>query len=130
MPISSPYCMNYRVAVGPLVGQGCERSELPCLADGIIKLGRRPWPFYVYHICYLVDRRIRGQMLLMRNIVFGHSLPISRLFERKKTKNLRPSFVHLQLRQGRSQLLPTLPYQRTNRYAVVGIMSGSYPELA
>ena len=23
---------NYRVAVGPLVGQGCERSELPCLS--------------------------------------------------------------------------------------------------
>ena len=86
MPISSPYCMNYRVAVGLLAGQGYERSELPCLADGIIKLGRRPWSFYVYHICYLVDRRIRGQMLLMRNIVFGHSRPTSRLFERKKTK--------------------------------------------
>ena len=24
---------NYRVAVGLLVGQGCERSELPCLSD-------------------------------------------------------------------------------------------------
>ena len=24
--------VNYRVAVGPLVGQGCERSELPCLS--------------------------------------------------------------------------------------------------
>ena len=86
MPISGPYCMNYRVAVGPLVGQSCERSELPCLADGIIKLGRRSWSFYIYHICYLVDRRIRGQMLLMRNIVFSHSRPISRLFKRKKTK--------------------------------------------
>ena len=38
---------NYRVAVGLLVGQGCERSELPCLADGITKLGRRSWSFYV-----------------------------------------------------------------------------------
>ena len=36
---------NYRVAVGPLVGQGCDRSELPCLADGITKLGRRSWSF-------------------------------------------------------------------------------------
>ena len=78
MPISSPYCMNYRVAVGPLIGQGCERSELPCLADGIIKQGRRSWSFYVYHICCLVDRRIRGQMLLMRSIVFSHSRPTSR----------------------------------------------------
>ena len=58
MPIRGPYCMNYRVAVGPLVGQGCERSELPCLADGIIKLGRRPWSFYVYGIDCLVDRLI------------------------------------------------------------------------
>jgi|GEM_PF-3329232 len=23
---------NYRVAVGPLIGQGCERSDLPCLS--------------------------------------------------------------------------------------------------
>ena len=28
----------------------------------------------------------------------------------------------MQLRQGRSLRLPTLPYQRTNRYAVVGVM--------
>ena len=130
MPISGPYCMNYRVAVGPLIGQGCERSELPCLADGIIKLGRRSWSFYVYHICYLVDRRTWRQMRLMRNIVFSHSLSISRLFERKKDQDLRPSFVHVQLRQGRSPQLPTLPYQRTNRHAVVGITNFSYPELA
>ena len=25
--------VNYRVAVGLLEGQGCERSELPCLSD-------------------------------------------------------------------------------------------------
>ena len=34
------------LAVGPFVGQGCERSELPCLARGDKKLGRRPWSFY------------------------------------------------------------------------------------
>ncbi|EEX53220.1 hypothetical protein HMPREF6745_1293 [Prevotella sp. oral taxon 472 str. F0295] len=28
----------------------------------------------------------------------------------------------MQLRQGRSLWLPTLPYQRTNRYAVDGVM--------
>ncbi|KDR51417.1 hypothetical protein HMPREF1991_02506 [Hoylesella loescheii DSM 19665 = JCM 12249 = ATCC 15930] len=49
---------NYRVAVGPLEGQGCERSELPCLADGITKQGRRSWSFYMYRICCLIDRRI------------------------------------------------------------------------
>ena len=38
-----------------------------------------------------------------------------------KKQDLRPSFAHVQLRQGRSPLLPTLPYQQTNRYAVVGI---------
>ena len=63
---------NYRVAVGLLVGQGCERSELPCLADGITKQGRRSWSFYIYHTCCLLDRRICGQMLLTNDIVFGH----------------------------------------------------------
>ena len=33
------------LAVGPFVGQGCERSELPCLGHGDKKLGRRPWSF-------------------------------------------------------------------------------------
>ena len=37
----------------------------------------------------------------------------------KKDQGLRPSFAHVQLRQGRSPLLPTLPYQQINRYAVV-----------
>ena len=50
--------VNYCVAVGLFVGLGCERSELPCLTDGIIKLGRRPWSFYIYGICCLIDRRI------------------------------------------------------------------------
>ena len=49
---------NYCVAVGLLVGQDCERSELPCLANGITKLGRRSWSFYAYRSCRLVDRRI------------------------------------------------------------------------
>jgi len=49
---------NYRVAVGLLVGQDCERSEPPCLANGITKLGRRSWSFYAYRSCRLADRRI------------------------------------------------------------------------
>ena len=52
------YLTNYRVAVSLLVGQGCERSELPCLAGGLIKLGRRSWSFYIYRSCCPVDRRI------------------------------------------------------------------------
>ena len=84
--IRNSHYVSYRVAVGPLVGQGCERSGLPCLADGIIKQGRRSWSFYVYHIYCLVDRRIRGQMLLMKNIVFSHSRPTSRQSKCKKTK--------------------------------------------
>ena len=66
------YLTNYRVAVGLLVGQGCERSELPCLADEITKQGRRSWFFYIYRSCRLVDRRIWGQMLLTNDIVFIH----------------------------------------------------------
>ena len=39
------------LAVGPFVGQGCERSELPCLGRGGKKLGRRSWSFYVCGDC-------------------------------------------------------------------------------
>ena len=35
-------------------------------------------------------------------------------------QDLRPCFSQPQPRQGRSLSLPTLPYQKTNRYAVVG----------
>ena len=38
---------NNRMAVGPFRGQGCERSELPCLASVDRKLGRRSWSFYI-----------------------------------------------------------------------------------
>ena len=41
----------------------------------------------------------------------------------EKGQDLRPCFLSIQLRQGRSLWLPTLPYQRTNRYAVDGVLS-------
>ena len=37
-----------------------------------------------------------------------------------KDQDLRPCFLYIKLRQGRSLWLPTLPYQKTNRYAVDG----------
>ena len=67
--------VNYRVAVGLLVGQGCEQSELPCLADGITKQGRRSWSFYMYRICCLIDRRIWRRMRLTNDIVLAICLP-------------------------------------------------------
>ena len=124
------YTTNYRVAVGLLAGQGCERSELPCLADGITKQGRRSWSFYIYHIYCPVDRRVFGQMLLANDIVFGHWFPKNRWFKRKQTKTYGLERLHASLRQDRSFPLPTLPYQKTNRYAVVDITIFSYPELA
>ena len=41
---------------------------------------------------------------------------------RKKTKTYGLEGLYTSLRQGRSLPLPTLPFQRTNRYAVVGAM--------
>ena len=41
----------------------------------------------------------------------------------RKDQDLRPCFSPPQLRQGRSLWLPTLPNQRTNRYAVDGVLS-------
>ena len=35
------------LAVGLFIEQGCERSELPCLARDGKKLGRRSWSFYI-----------------------------------------------------------------------------------
>jgi len=84
MPIEHDYMTNnihltnYRVAVGPLVGQGCDRSELPCLADGITKQGRRSWSFYIYRTCSIVDKRICGQMPLANDIVFSRWFPQNR----------------------------------------------------
>ena len=40
----------------------------------------------------------------------------------KKTKTYGLVGLGAPLRQGRSLLLPTLPYQQTNRYAVVGVI--------
>ena len=40
-------------------------------------------------------------------------------------QDLRPCFSQPQPRQGRSLSLPTLPFQKTNRYAVVGAMQAT-----
>ena len=40
----------------------------------------------------------------------------------EKDQDLRPCLSPPQPRQGRSLWLPTLPYQQTNRYAVVGVI--------
>ena len=40
-------------------------------------------------------------------------------------QDLRPWVFSVQLRQGRSLWLPTLPYQQANRYAVVGTIASS-----
>ena len=42
--------------------------------------------------------------------------------QKKKTKTYGLVRLGAPLRQGRSLWLPTLPYQRTNRYAVVSSM--------
>ena len=54
----------------------------------------------------------------------------NRLFKCKKTKTFGLALLTYNLgRVGRFRS-PTLPYQRTNRYAVVGITNFSYPKLA
>ena len=44
---------------------------------------------------------------------------------RKKTKTYGLEGLYTSLRQGRSHWLPTLPFQRTNRYAVVSAMQAT-----
>ena len=67
------------------------------------------------------------QTLLTSDIVLSHSFPISRQLKWKQTKTYGLEGWYAPLRQGRSFPLPTLPFQRTNRYAVVGITNLSYP---
>ena len=80
------YTTNYRVAVDLLIGQGCERSELPCLSGAYNP--SRPQVLFFLHlpICSLVNRRICEQMLLTNDIVFSHWFPRNKQFKRKKTK--------------------------------------------
>ena len=54
---------------------------------------------------------------------YTHKQPISpyKLTNGKKTKTYGLVGLNAPLRQGRSLSLPTLPYQKTNRYAVVVI---------
>ena len=44
---------------------------------------------------------------------------------KKKTKTYGLEGLYTSLRQGRSLSLPTLPYQKTNRYAVVGAIQAT-----
>ena len=69
-------------------------------------------------------------MLLANDIVFSHWFPKNRSFKRKKTKTYGLEGLYASLRQGRSFPLPTLPFQKTNRYAVVDITNFFYTELA
>ena len=45
---------NNRVAVGPFVGQRCERSELPCPDFGSGNIGRRPWSFLSQSVRWMI----------------------------------------------------------------------------
>ena len=69
-------------------------------------------------------------MLLTKNIVFIHWFSPNRLFKCKKTKTFGLALLTHNLGRVGRFCSPTLPYQRTNRYAVVGITSFSYPKLA
>ena len=53
---------------------------------------------------------------------YTHKQPASpyKVTNGKKTKTYGLVGLNAPLRQGRSLSLPTLPYQKTNRYAVVG----------
>ena len=126
------YIANYRVAVGPLEGQGCERSKLPCLVCAERKQCRRYWSVSVLHT-FKVKNGCKSLFVVLLSYLFidaisspnrsdyTHKQPTSpyKLTNGKKTKTYGLVRWRIPLRQGRSLSLPTLPYQQTNRYAVV-----------
>ena len=58
----------------------------------------------------------------MPNYTHNHPTSSYKLTNGKKTKTYGLVGLGAPFRQGRSLSLPTLPFQKTNRYAVVGAM--------
>ena len=112
------YCANYRAAVGLFVGQGCERSELPCLSFG--GEGARPKVL----VCFPLNHgSLRGKARLKsRRMPIISPLSLVPLHASKangnqdnhppstatittnlkKDQGLRPSFLSPRSRQGSS----------------------------
>ena len=100
MPISSMYCMNYRVAVGLLEGQGWERKR-PTLSKWCIK-----------------PHKAVGLGLFLLVSLHGNVGYISYLYS---------SFIHIIFSPLHAFTFASLPYLQPNRYAVVNEISISLP---
>jgi len=100
MPIGGLYCMNYRVAVGLLVGQGWER-ERPTLSKWSIK-----------------PHKAVGLGLFLLVSLHGNVGYISCLYS---------SFIHVIFSPLHAFTFASLPHLQPNRYAVVDEISISLP---
>ena len=100
MPIRSPYCMNYRVAVGLLEGQGWERKR-PTLSKWCIK-----------------PRKAVGLGLFLLVSLHDDVGYISCLYS---------SFIHVIISPLHAFTFASLPYLQPNRYAVVNEIAISLP---
>jgi len=113
-------------------GLGSE-SDLPCLGYAERKQGRRSWSVSVQHSFKVKNGRKFLFVVLLSYLFidaisssnrsdYTHKQPTSpcKLTNGRKTKTYGLVGLNAPLRQGRSLSLPTLPYQKANRYAVVG----------
>ena len=100
MPIRGLYCMNYRVAVGLLEGQGWER-ERPTLSKWSIN-----------------PRKAVGLGLFLLVSLHGNVGYISCLYS---------SFIHIIFSPLHAFTFASLPYMQPNRYAVVNEIAISSP---
>ena len=100
MPISGLYCMNYRVAVGLLVGQGWERKR-PTLSKWSIN-----------------PRKAVGLGLFLLVSLHGNVGYISCLYS---------SFIHVIISPLHVFTFASLPYLQPNRYALVDEIAISLP---
>ena len=92
MPISGPYCMNYRVAVGLLEGQGWER-ERPTLSKWCIK-----------------PHKAVGLGLFLLVSLHGDVGYISCLYS---------SFIHIIFSPLHAFTFTSLPYLQANHYEII-----------
>ncbi len=100
MAISCLHCINYRVAVGPLEGQGWER-ERPTLSKWCIK-----------------PRKAVGLGLFLLVSLHGDVGYISCLYS---------FFIHIIISPLHAFTFASLPYLQPNRYAVVDEIAISLP---
>ena len=114
--ILSPF---YFFTFSPFYGGG-----LPCPSKGF-NLTRPQVSVFFFIIAYTLIQ-LNIHIFTYRPLLLNWPTHKDKLDKRKRTNTYGIAGWEMPLRQGRSLSLPTLPFQKTNRYAVVNKIAISY----